>query len=130
MSRRFSRIRRLSQLGTKIATWFGGEEVGCDDDGHRYYRKRRPPEGRREKRWVLYPDEPEASNLPPEWHIWIHHLADFPLPESDKLRKPCLRPYQPDRTGTAAGGLPLCPTPREGRGRPAAKTTTAWTPEQ
>jgi len=57
-------------LGTRLLTWLRGELVGTDTDGNRYYRERgamplRRGGGRfsREKRWVIYNSEPEASKV-------------------------------------------------------------------
>ena len=70
-------------IGTRLLTWFCGERVGTDQFGNRYYRERvrralTRGGGRasREKRWVIYQGEPEASKVPPQWHAWLHHTVD------------------------------------------------------
>ena len=67
----------LSALSTHIFTWFHGECVGVDSFGNRYYRQRNgktsPIGFGRERRWVVYANEIEASLVPPEWHGWLHH---------------------------------------------------------
>jgi NADH:ubiquinone oxidoreductase subunit len=77
-------------LGTRLLTWLRGALVGTDSYGNRYYRERgakplRRGGGRfsREKRWVIYNGEPEASKVPPEWHAWLHHTIDE-VPRSDR----------------------------------------------
>ena len=96
----FSLIRRLSQLGTLMQTRFCGIEAGRDAFGNRYYRARRTPKGLREKRWVMYVGEPEASKVPPEWHIWLHHTAAAPIADASPCRKPWQKPWQQNMTGT------------------------------
>src|SRR5271168_1645728 len=100
MADNFSFIRRLSQFGTMLQTCFCGVEAGRDKSGNRYYHARRTPEGAREKRWVIYAGEPEASKVPPEWHIWLHHTTAAPLSPQSPFRQPWQKPYQPNMTGT------------------------------
>ena len=71
-------------IATRIFTWWKGEPVGSDDSGNRYYREKSPPEGRRERRWVIYEGEAEASRVPPEWHAWLHHTVDEVPPEAGR----------------------------------------------
>ncbi|MDE1900735.1 MAG: NADH:ubiquinone oxidoreductase subunit NDUFA12 [Alphaproteobacteria bacterium] len=119
-------IRRLSQIGTLLHTQFCGREVGRDAFGNRYYRARKTPKGLRERRWVFYKGEPEASKVPPEWHIWLHHLADAPIPDS--ARKPWQKPPVMNMTGTPQAWMPPA---LEGLDRPKATGDyQAWHPEQ
>ncbi|MDX2027095.1 MAG: NADH:ubiquinone oxidoreductase subunit NDUFA12 [Alphaproteobacteria bacterium] len=124
----FSLIRRLSQLGTFLQTWFCGVEEGRDESGNRYYRARRTPEGQREKRWVLYAGEPEASKVPPEWHIWLHHTADEPLSGESIYHQPWQKPHQPNMTGTPEAYLPPGHTLRGSRRDKATGDYEAWQP--
>jgi NADH:ubiquinone oxidoreductase subunit len=126
MSEPFSFIRRLSQIGTLLQTSLFGQEVGTDHFGNSYYRDRKTAAGLREKRWVIYKGEPEASKVPPEWHIWLHHTADAPLPDS--ARKVWQKPHIENMTGTTEAWLPPA---LEGEGRPKATGDyQAWQPEQ
>ena len=122
----FSLVRRLSQIGTLLQTRFCGEEVGHDVFGNRYYRERKaPPKGVREKRWVMFEGEPEASKIPPEWHIWLHYTADAPLPDS--ARKAWQIPSIENMTGTPEAWFPPA---LEGKNRPKATGDyQAWKPE-
>src|ERR1700679_3668673 len=124
----FSLVRRLSQLGTLMQTLFYGVKVGRDQFGNRYYHARRTPAGVREKRWVLYAGEPEASKVPPEWHIWLHHTADAPL--SDRDRRPWQKPHQENLTGTPDAYLPPGHTLEGGKRAKATGDYEAWRPEQ
>src|SRR5271155_2623843 len=111
----FSLIRRMSQFGTWMKTWFCGVAVGQDQFANRYYRYRYTPQGVREKRWVMYAGEPEASKVPPEWHIWLHHTADAPIPDS--ARQSWQKPHIENMTGTPDAWLPPA---LEGKDRPKA----------
>jgi NADH:ubiquinone oxidoreductase subunit len=119
-------IRRASQFGTMLQTWFCGVRAGEDEFGNVYYRGRRTPEGVREKRWVVYAGEPEASKVPPEWHIWLHHTADAPL--SDEDRRPWQKPHQQNLTGTPDAYLPPGHTLEGGKRDPATGDYEAWKP--
>ena len=122
----FSLIRRVSQIGTLLQTMFCGQQVGEDADGNRYYRGRKTPAGVRERRWVMYVGEPEASKVPAEWHIWLHHTADAPIPDS--ARKVWQKPHIANMTGTPEAWFPPA---LEGKDRPKATGDyTSWQPPQ
>jgi NADH:ubiquinone oxidoreductase subunit len=122
----FSLIRRLSQLGTRMQTLLCGVEVGQDQFGNRYYRDRKTPEGVRERRWVMYRGEPEASKVPPEWHIWLHHTSDAPISAGSPLHKAWQKPFQPNETGSAAAYFP--PGHDGGKRAKATGDYESWTP--
>jgi len=125
----FSFIRRVSQIGTLLQTHFCGQEVGRDASGNRYYKGKAAASDyagtMREKRWVLYAGEPEASKVPPEWHIWLHHTANAPIPNS--ARRIWQKPHQENMTGTPDAWLPPA---LEGKDRPKATGDyQAWKPD-
>jgi NADH:ubiquinone oxidoreductase subunit len=124
----FSLIRRLSQFGTQFQTLFCGVKVGEDQFGNRYYRDRKTPSGARERRWVMYAGEPEASKVPPEWHIWLHHTADAPIPEQSPLRKKWQKAFQQNQTGTEAAYFP--PGHDGGKRAKATGDYESWTPSE
>jgi len=122
----FSLIRRLSQLGTRWQTFFYGVKVGLDQFGNRYYRDRKTQKGVRERRWVIYAGEPEASKVPPEWHIWLHHTADAPIAAASPLRKIWQKPFEPNQTGTPAAYFPPS---HAGRRAKATGDYESWKPD-
>jgi NADH:ubiquinone oxidoreductase subunit len=124
----FSLIRRLSQLGTHLQTCFCGSKVGQDKFGNKYYRDRKTTKGVRERRWVMYAGEPEASKVPPEWHIWLHHTADAPIPEQSPLHKSWQKPYQQNQSGTEAAYFP--PGYEGGKRAKATGDYQAWRPDE
>jgi NADH:ubiquinone oxidoreductase subunit len=81
-------------LGTRFYTWRKGTPVGTDAAGNRYYVDRRT-----DRRWVIYADVVEASNVPPGWNAWLHHTADEPPVDSYKPW-PWEKPHLPNMTGT------------------------------
>ena len=123
----FAYMRGMSNtIGTRIFTWFNGRQVGHDAMGNRYFEDRRPRPGMRDRRWVLYFGQPEASDVPPEWHSWLHHTTDVPLPELG--RKPWQRPHVPNATGTVASYRPAGHDYSGGNRAAATGDYEAWTP--
>ena len=121
----FSLIRRLSQFGTRFQTMFSGVEVGRDQFGNRYYHERKTANGMRQRRWVMYVGEPEASKVPPEWHVWLHHTADAPIPQQN--RKAWQKDYQQNQSGSEAAYFP--PGHEGGKRAKATGDYQAWKPE-
>jgi NADH:ubiquinone oxidoreductase subunit len=87
-------------LGTRLLTWLRGELVGRDRFGNRYYRDVRARRGKREKRWVIYNGEVEASRVPPEWHMWLHHTTNAIPDASTRRQYPWQKEHVPNLTGT------------------------------
>ncbi|NTU77106.1 MAG: NADH:ubiquinone oxidoreductase subunit NDUFA12 [Alphaproteobacteria bacterium] len=125
----FSLIRRLSQIGTRLHTKLRGVEVGCDSFGNRYYRAKKTPKDGRESRWVIYQGEPEASKVPPEWHIWLHHIAKAPIPAGEALQMPWQKPHMINPTGTAEALYPPGHFLRGPDRVPVAPEYLAWRPK-
>ncbi|HTV89269.1 MAG TPA: NADH:ubiquinone oxidoreductase subunit NDUFA12 [Stellaceae bacterium] len=121
-------------FGTWLLTKLRGQYVGADDYGNRYYRLKgdRPARlggGRfsRERRWVIYNGEPEASKVPAEWHAWLHHMVN----EVPQMRQkyPWEKPHQPNMTGTRFAYRPPGSVLRGGHRAAAAGDYEPWTPE-
>ncbi|CAD6196146.1 unnamed protein product [Caenorhabditis auriculariae] len=57
-----------------------GRHVGTDKFGNRYYEDNSYFIPR--NRWVEFPDKVwldyDASQVPPDWHGWLHHITDDP----------------------------------------------------
>ena len=121
-------------IGTALFTRLHGEEVGVDTAGNRYYRSRGKRSGSprevakpdRERRWVIYAGANDASNVPAEWHGWLHGQYD----ELPKSRLPPPRvweaEYTPNRTGTPDAYRPEGASPQRGR---RTGDYQAWTPD-
>ena len=66
-----------------------GDLVGTDQFGNKYYEDNSYQIPR--NRYVIYPDRVwlnyDASQVPPEWHRWLHHICDNP-PSIEPLSKP------------------------------------------
>jgi len=88
-------------IGTRFHTWLRGRHVGTDEAGNRYYQHRR-----HDRRWVVYADIVEASNVPPGWNAWLHHTSDVPPSEEDYAPREWELPHRPNMTGTALAYRP------------------------
>lgn len=119
-------------IGTSLWSKRHGEHVGTDAQGNEYYRsksdKMKTTEGY-ERRWVIYKNANDASNVPSEWHGWLHHSYDG-VPESH-LPPPRIWEvdYSPNATGTSGAYRPQGALERGGRRARATGDYEAWSPD-
>ena len=117
----------MATIGTRLTTWLRGRKVGRDQFGNRYFRGRPRTGYQRERRWVIYAGEDEASAVPPAWHAWLHHMVEDP-PRDDAPRYPWQKEHQPNMTGTPRAYRPPGSV-LEGRRRARATGDyQPWTP--
>ncbi len=121
-------------LGMWLYTRFKGKVVGSDHFGNRYFRERgggnvHPDSLRKERRWVVYADEVEASRVPPEWHAWLHHTVTEPPPPGGPARQPWEKEHQRNRTGTGEAYRPPGHTLSGGKRARGTGDYEPWTPE-
>jgi len=119
----------LMYIGTMIYTWLNGVLVGTDQFGNRYYRARKGKLYGRERRWVLYRGDVEASRVPPEWHAWLHHTTSEPLSEEAAESKPWQKEHLANQTGTAGAYRPQGHAYRGGERAAATGDYEPWIPE-
>ena len=87
-------------LGTFIYTFFKGKFIGEDEFGNKYYS-----DSKDKKRWVIYKNLVESSKIPPEWHLWIHHMVKNK--PSDKINNfSWQKKYEENLTGTVRAHKP------------------------
>lgn len=115
-------------LGMRIYTYLKGELVGEDEFGNRYYRKRGSQISLREKRWVIYKGEEEASKVPAEWHGWLHHTFPFPMNISVVKRYPWQKTHLPNLTGTSFFYRPSGHISTQAQRHSATGDYESWTP--
>ena len=115
-------------LATRLFTWMRGELVGTDAGGNRYFRDKKAAAVRRERRWVLYAGEAEASRVPPEWHSWLHHTTNVLPTETDHSRQPWQKDHVRNLTGTADAYRPPGHILKGGRRDRATGDYEPWQP--
>ncbi|MCB1721276.1 MAG: NADH:ubiquinone oxidoreductase subunit NDUFA12 [Rhodospirillales bacterium] len=109
----------------------GGEKVGSDQLGNIYYRAKPRLGYKRERRWVMYNGVPEASNVPPEWHGWLHYQTDeIPEEDAESFRRPWQKPHQPNMTGTNQAYRPPGHILEGGQRDKATGDYKPWTPPE
>ncbi len=81
-------------LGTRINTFVNGKFVGEDQFGNKYY------ENKKGKRWVIYKNEVEATNIPNNWYSWIHYTKNKIENEHNLKEFSWQKPHKPNQTGT------------------------------
>ncbi|MFA6280135.1 MAG: NADH-ubiquinone oxidoreductase subunit NDUFA12 family protein [Bdellovibrionales bacterium] len=108
MNEAFSWIRQLAQIGTKLTVVLFGRLAFTDAYDNRYYVVQKPRWRSKatEKRWVLYAGAPEATKVPPEAFVWLHHLCDQPLPKVGRTRYGKDVEHHPNLTGTVVASFP------------------------
>lgn len=116
-------------IGTILHTWINGKLVGADEFGNRYYKRRGAALYGRERRWVIYKDDKEASKVPAEWHAWLHHTSENPLTEQATQARPWQKSHVANMTGTAAAYRPKGHDIKGGDRAAATGDYTAWTPK-
>ena len=114
-------------LGTRFHTWRRGTEVGRDEVGNIYYEGGTDSEGRT-RRWVIYKDVVEASQIPAGWHGWMHHRVDTPPSREAYTPHDWQKPHEPNLTGTAAAYRPKGSLLGAGRRPQVTGDYDAWTP--
>ncbi|KAK7060196.1 hypothetical protein VNI00_000961 [Paramarasmius palmivorus] len=102
-----------------------GRLVGTDQFGNRYFENMNAEEeipGRH--RWVDFAQhEYHASQVPPEWHAWIHHIRALPPTEDPVVQQvtpPWKAEWRENLTGTRGAYRPY---------NTAAPKINAWEPK-
>lgn len=120
-----------SSLSFLTTMWCRGRYVGSDQYGNRYYAGKARRNYTHERRFVLYKSGiAEASQVPPEFHGWLHHQTDV-FPESDKAsaRQPWQKPHEQNLTGTTLAYRPPGHQLEGGKRPKATGDYDAWIPE-
>ncbi len=116
-------------IGTRLYTLLRGELVGTDSFGNRYYRSKGRRLHGRERRWVLYKGDAEATTVPAEWSAWLHHTAPQPLMERAAQARSWQKEQHPNRTGTPAAYRPSGSQLRTGVHARTDSDYEPWIPE-
>ncbi len=112
-----SQLRAQGLASTLRDLWFSrrlkaGTLKGVDAFGNRYYEA--DVEHFIRHRWVIYSNKQyDASQIPPEWHVWIHHISDHPpeskadeVPHEVSQEEKWLKPHRENQTWTSKRYMP------------------------
>lgn len=106
----------------------GGRLAGEDQFGNVYYTAKARKGYDRERRWVMYKGRPEASDVPAEWHGWLHHQTDVLPTEDTSYRRSWQKPSKPNQTGTDGAYRPPGHRLDKGQRDKTSGDYEAWTP--
>eukprot|EP00160_Parvularia_atlantis_P017504 Unigene6040_Nuclearia_a/m.18514 Unigene6040_Nuclearia_a/g.18514 ORF Unigene6040_Nuclearia_a/g.18514 Unigene6040_Nuclearia_a/m.18514 type:complete len:131 (-) Unigene6040_Nuclearia_a:193-585(-) len=86
---------------TKIGTL-----VGVDKFGNKYYENLKEDFGR--ERWIEFGNEKgaDASQVPPEWHMWLHAINDANPTNTKLVRRHWEAEYTDNLTATDKAYVP------------------------
>jgi NADH:ubiquinone oxidoreductase subunit len=110
---------------TRVFTWLHGREVGKDSLGNIYFEEKTGRQHLRRRRWVSFAGPADASLVPPEWHAWLHYTTDAPLAP---VKRPWIKPHEPNLTGTALSYRPPGHDYEGGKRAAATGDYESWTP--
>jgi NADH:ubiquinone oxidoreductase subunit len=114
-----------------FTSFSGGKLIGVDGFGNRYYQMKARKGYDHTRRWVVYKDSPEASDVPPEWHGWLHHQTDaVPSDSTQSFRRSWQKPHKPNLTGTTGAYRPPGHILSGGKRDRAVGDYEAWLPPQ
>ncbi len=106
-----------------------GKKIGKDQLDNTYYEAPARKGYNRPRRWVIYKGKPDASNIPAEWHGWIHHQTNtVPSANDESHRRPWQKPHQANTTGTTDAYRPPGHILSGGKREKATGDYEAWTP--
>ena len=82
-------------IGTRIWSYFNGILVGSDKVGNKYYKNALDT-----KRWVIYKNIIESTQVSPEWNNWLRYTS-LSVP-SETVKYEWQKNHSPNLTGTNA----------------------------
>ena len=122
-----------STLSIRLETGLFGKAVGTDTLGNRYFTGKARRGTKRERRFVIYANMAggrgyDASQVPPEWHGWLHHQTDLVPQANNPLRHLWQKPPQANLTGTGLAYFPPGHALGGGKRDKATGDYQAWMP--
>ena len=114
-------------IGTSLALR-GKDRIGEDSLGNVYWAGGTDANGMT-RRWVIYSGQNDASRVPPEWFLWLHHQIDAAPEECLPPPRIWEKPGEPNLTGTQLAYRPPGALEAGGRRAPATGDYEAWAPD-
>ncbi|MFN3826234.1 MAG: NADH:ubiquinone oxidoreductase subunit NDUFA12 [Micavibrio sp.] len=112
-----------------VRLWTKAHYVGEDQAGNRYYEAAARKGYKRPRRYVRYKKSIEATNVPPEWHGWLHFQTNtIPTGQAQTFRREWQKPHVPNMTGTTQAYRPPGHVLAGGKRPKATGDYEAWTP--
>ena len=89
-------------LGTRIYTFLNGKLVGKDEFGNKYFENKK-----KNKRWVIYSGEIDASKISNDWYSWIHFTKNKIEFKTNIKKYNWQKDHQENQTGTQNSHKPV-----------------------
>ena len=83
-------------LGTRIYTFLNGRFVGKDEFGNKYFENKK-----KNKRWVIYSGEIDASKISNDWYSWIHFTKNKIEFKTNVKKHNWQKTHSENKTGTS-----------------------------
>lgn len=115
-----------ASLGTTIVTRMRGDEAGRDEAGNIYFRHRKDPS----RRWVIYSESNDSSNVPPGWNAWLRGTIDEVPEKALPPRRSFELSPQPNLSGSGDAWRPSGSMKASGHRPTATGDYVAWTPDE
>ena len=96
----------MKNISLYLYTFFKGNLAGKDDDGNKYYTSNISHGVKKEKRWVLYKNDNDPTNIDPIWHGWLHHVIEDVPNSKTKKNFYWQKKISPNQTGTEKSYFP------------------------
>jgi len=130
-----ARVSILGVLSTVQILWHTmrhGKFIGTDTLGNKYYTGKPRGGSKLERRWVIYKDQPDASNVPPEWHGWLHHQSNVipGIGTKNTHRQPWQKPHKSNKSGSDEAYFPPGHVSQGSKRQSATGDYVAWTPKK
>ena len=122
-----------STWSIRMHTGMVGTLVGTDSLGNRYFTGKPRGGSKQQRRFVIYAHMEggrgyDASQVPPEWHGWLHHQTNSVPAAQNSLRHVWQQAPQANMTGTVNAYFPPGHTLGGGQRDKATGDYTAWQP--
>ncbi|HEY1095813.1 MAG TPA: NADH-ubiquinone oxidoreductase subunit NDUFA12 family protein [Alphaproteobacteria bacterium] len=126
-------LSATSAMSVRVQVGLAAKYVGTDELGNRYFVGKPRTGTKRDRRFVLYANMAgdhgyDASQIPPEWHGWMHHQTNDLPQAQNPLRHSWQLPPQQNLTGTAGAYFPPGHALGGGKRDKATGDYDAWTP--
>ena len=87
-------------FGTFLKTLFFGKYVGQDKFKNKYYKNKK------DERWVIYFGKIEATRIPSDWYLWMHHTIDK-IPNNNEEKYVWQKDHLDNQTGSNNAYKPI-----------------------
>ena len=97
----------------RIDAYKRGTLIGIDKYGNKYYQNKAYFYGR--SRWVVYTEsvylDYDGSQVPAEWHNWLHYMCDDPPTQNPRVNYPWMVDHKQNLSGSNKQYVPYSTTP-------------------